>query len=122
MLQCILYMDEWFVRRKGFAYGIMWSGTGLGGIVLPLMMQSLLGKYGYQVTLRLWSGLLFVITVPLAWFIKPRLPIAPAGRGQIRPRPFDLRFMTMPSFMIYQATNILEAMGYFLPSKLNLAL
>lgn len=21
---CILYLDEWFVRRKGLAYGIMW--------------------------------------------------------------------------------------------------
>lgn len=30
-LPCILYMDEWFVRRKGLAYGIMWSGTGLAG-------------------------------------------------------------------------------------------
>lgn len=32
---CILFMDEWFVRRKGLAFGIMWvSGIGpddLGG-------------------------------------------------------------------------------------------
>lgn len=23
-LPCIIYMDEWFVRKKGFAFGIMW--------------------------------------------------------------------------------------------------
>lgn len=22
----ILYLDEWFVRRKGFAFGVMWVG------------------------------------------------------------------------------------------------
>ena len=26
LLYCptILYLDEWFIRRKGFAYGVMW--------------------------------------------------------------------------------------------------
>lgn len=45
-LPCILYMDQWFVRRKGFAYGVMWSGTGLGGVVIPLLLEHLLGTTG----------------------------------------------------------------------------
>lgn len=28
---CVLYIDEWFVRRKGMAYGIMWSAPPGGG-------------------------------------------------------------------------------------------
>lgn len=31
----ILYLDQWFVRRKGFAYGIMWAGTGVSGKMYP---------------------------------------------------------------------------------------
>ncbi|KKY31193.1 putative major facilitator superfamily transporter [Diaporthe ampelina] len=46
-LPCILYMDEWFVRRKGLAYGIMWSGTGLAGAILPLLLEDLLSAYGH---------------------------------------------------------------------------
>lgn len=30
---CILYLDEWFVQRKSTAYGVMWAGTGLAGLV-----------------------------------------------------------------------------------------
>ncbi|KAK1595385.1 major facilitator superfamily transporter [Colletotrichum navitas] len=109
---CILYIDEWFVRRKGFAYGIMWSGTGLAGVVLPLLMEYLLGHVGFRTTLRLWSGLLFALTAPLAFFIKPRLPVSQATHA----RPFsNLRFMLCRPFALYQVASIVEAMGFFLP-------
>ncbi|KAL1843391.1 hypothetical protein VTK73DRAFT_2856 [Phialemonium thermophilum] len=88
---CILYMDEWFVRRKGLAYGIMWSGTGLAGVVLPLLLQHLLSAYGYQTTLRVWACAVFVLTVPLAYFIRPRIPVSAASAVTKR-RPVDLRF------------------------------
>ncbi|KAI3318009.1 major facilitator superfamily transporter [Xylariaceae sp. AK1471] len=108
---CIVYLDEWFVKRKGFAYGIMWSGTGLAGVVLPLLMESLLSSLGFRNTLRLWAGLLFVLTAPLAIFIKPRLP--PSATSHIKP--FNLRFLVTPAFLLYQTANIVEAMGFFLP-------
>ena len=37
---CILYMDEWFAKRKGFAFGIMWSGTGLAGFAHHYSLRS----------------------------------------------------------------------------------
>lgn len=72
---CILYLDEWFARRKGFAYGVMWSGTGLGGFALPLVLEALLGRFEFRNTLRIWAGCLFVLTAPLVAFIKPRVPL-----------------------------------------------
>src|ERR1700761_4993274 len=51
---CILYLDEWFIKRKGFAYGIMWSGTGLAGVVLPLVSEYLLTTYGVKTALRVF--------------------------------------------------------------------
>ncbi|KAF9877299.1 major facilitator superfamily transporter [Colletotrichum karsti] len=117
-LPCILYMDQWFVRRKGFAYGVMWSGTGLGGVVIPLLLEYLLGTMGFRTTLRIWSGLLFALTAPLAFFIKPRIP--PAAHGAPVPpthaRPFNnLRFMLSRPFLLHQLSNIMEALGFFLP-------
>lgn len=72
---CIVYLDEWFKERKGFAYGVMWAGTGAGGIGLPMLMEFLLGKYGFRTTLRIWAGCLLALTLPLVHFIKPRLPV-----------------------------------------------
>jgi len=109
---CILYLDQWFVRRKGLAYGIMWSGTGLAGVILPLLLQSLLETTGFRTTLRIWTGVLFVMTAPLAYFVRPRLPLASATHV----RPWNLRFVITRLFMLHQLANIIEAMGYFLPA------
>lgn len=29
-----LYLDQWFVRKKGLAYGVMWAGAGASGTYL----------------------------------------------------------------------------------------
>ncbi|KAM3540998.1 hypothetical protein ARSEF1564_006093 [Beauveria bassiana] len=107
---CILYMDEWFVRRKGLAYGIMWSGTGLGGIATPLLLEFLLGRYGFRVALRVWAAALFAGTLPLVYFMKPRLPAPAAGRRSI-----NLGFVFQRTFLLHQAANVVEALGYFVP-------
>jgi MFS family permease len=108
---CIVYMDEWFVKKKGLAYGIMWSGTGLAGVVLPLLIQALLDRYGFKTTLRLWAVTVFVLTAPLAYYIKPRLPISAATHA----KPFDLRFVFTRAFAVHQVANTIQAFGFFLP-------
>ncbi|KAF2179001.1 MFS general substrate transporter [Zopfia rhizophila CBS 207.26] len=108
----ILFMDEWFVKRKGFAFGVMWAGTGLGGVLIPLLLQYLLNNHGFRLTLRVWSIILFVATAPLTYFLKPRLPISQSSRM----RRFDLSFVTHPTFLLLQTGNILEGLGYFVPS------
>ncbi|KAK6218431.1 Mch2p [Colletotrichum tabaci] len=45
-------LNEWFVRRRGFAFGIMSAGAGCSGVGLPFLMDLLLSRYGYQTTLR----------------------------------------------------------------------
>lgn len=114
----MLYIGEWFVARKGLAYGLMWAGNGLAGVVLPLLLQSLLDKLGYQTTLRLWSGALFAMTSPLVYFIRPRIPV----HGASTTRPWDLRFWRTKTFLCYQFCNIVEATGFFLPSKCRFTL
>lgn len=108
---CIMYMDEWFVKRRGLAYGVMWSGTGLAGFVLPLVFQALLGKYGFRTTLRAWSLALFVLTLPLASFIKPRLPHAATRHIN----PLKLGFAYSRAFLLFQLANVCQALGFFLP-------
>ncbi|KAH6960390.1 hypothetical protein FAVG1_08878 [Fusarium avenaceum] len=108
---CILYLDEWFVKRKGLAYGIMWSGTGLAGFALPLIFEKFLHEYGFRTTLRIWSLSLFVLTLPLAYFIKPRLPRSTTRHIS----PFNLGFTLRRGFMLHQLANIAQALGFFLP-------
>lgn len=109
---CLLYMSEWFVRRRGLAYGVMWAGTGIGGFVFPLLFQWLLGQYGFRTTLRIWSVGLFIPVVALAYFIKPRLPVSTS----VHIRPNHLGFVVQPTFLTFMVPTMIESMGYFLPT------
>jgi hypothetical protein len=109
---CIIYIDEWFAQRKGLAYGITWSASGFGGVVLPLLLEYLLTSFGFQTTMRIWAGIMFVVSFPLAFYVKPRLPHS----ATMHIRPFNMRYVLSRLFALHQLANIIEATGYFLPS------
>lgn len=108
---CDVYIDEWFVKRKGLAYGIVWSAAGFGGCLLPLLINALLGAFGLRTALQIWAGVLFASASSLAYFIRPRLPYSAATHV----RPFDVRYFTSRAFTLHQISNIIQALGYFLP-------
>lgn len=58
----IFYLDEWFDRRKGLAFGVLWAGTAVGGIVVPLILEWGLERYGFRIILRAWAVLLVSIS------------------------------------------------------------
>jgi MFS family permease len=51
-------IDEWFVERKGFAFGICWAGTGIGGAAMPFLLRWWLDAYGHRITLRISAGII----------------------------------------------------------------
>ena len=107
----IMFMSEWFDKRRGLAFGVVWAGSGVSGILFPLVLGKLLNRFGFQTTLRICSVLLFVLAAPFLYFHRPRLPIS----KNIAHDRFNARFLLNPVFIIYQASNVLEALGYFLP-------
>ncbi|KAM0814118.1 putative Monocarboxylate transporter 2 [Seiridium cardinale] len=109
---CTLYIDEWFVRRKGMAYGIVWSAAGVGGVALPLLLESLLNNYGFQTATRIWACILFACSAPLSFFIVPRLPYS----ANTHNKPFNLRFITSRRFALHQVANLIQGTDYFLPN------
>ncbi|KAI9663525.1 MAG: hypothetical protein M1831_002534 [Alyxoria varia] len=108
----ILFLDEWFVRRKGLAYGIMWGGTGASGVIIPFLLQWLLSDYGFRTALRIWAIIMFVLTSPALIWLKPRLPVP----RDARPRPNDLTFLRTPAFWVLQTGNVILNLGFFIPS------
>jgi MFS family permease len=108
---CAMYIDEWFSRRKGMAYGIMWSAAGLGGVILPLILQALLDNLGFQTATRIWAAILFASAAPFTFFIKPRLPYSAVKHK----KKLNLRFTMSKIFITHQVANFIQATGYFLP-------
>ncbi|KAH6619023.1 major facilitator superfamily domain-containing protein [Boeremia exigua] len=104
-------VDEYWVRRRGMAYGLLCSASGVSGAVTPLSLQALLHKYGHKTTLRGVAVFLFVATGPLIPLLKGR----PGQQQSVRLRT-DWSFFRTPLFWIYSVSNLLMGLGYFFPA------
>jgi MFS family permease len=109
---CIVFMDQWFVARKGLAFGIWCSAAGVGGAGIPPVLEVLLGHVGFKNTLRVIAGIFFVLAVPLACFIKPRVPHDLTPKKKL----FNLRSARSRYFLTHQVANIVQACGFYLPN------
>lgn len=105
-------VNEYWIARRGMAYGILCGASGVSGSVMPFVLQALLAKYGYRTTLRAVAVALTLLTGPLIPLLKGRLP--PSGRASVRR--INWAFFRSPLFWIYSISNLLQGFGYFFPS------
>ncbi|KAF1960499.1 MFS general substrate transporter [Byssothecium circinans] len=108
----LFYIEEWWARRRGFAYGATMAGLGLSGAIMPIVLQWLLEKYGFRTTLRVCALSFVALNFPVLFFFKPRLPLSHATQA----RGFDLSFWTCATFLVQQSVVIMQGLGYFLPA------
>ncbi|KAA8904863.1 major facilitator superfamily domain-containing protein [Sphaerosporella brunnea] len=107
----IVWLDEWFVQRKGLAYGVMWAGTGTSGLLLPLIINAGLQAYDFRTVHRASAVAMMVLSAPLLYYVQPRLPVPAASTT----RSLDYKFLKSTTFWVLQASNIVEGLGFFLP-------
>lgn len=105
-------VNEYWIVRRGMAYGILCGASGISGTVMPFVLQALLTRYGYQTTLRATAVTLILLTGPLIPFLKGRLPSA----EQNERTGTSWAFLRAPSFWIYSLANILQGLVYFFPA------
>jgi predicted MFS family arabinose efflux permease len=108
---CLL-VDEWFVRKKGIAFGVMWAGTGFSGISVPYIFSWGLSHFSFRTMLRAWALAVVVLCAPLLYYVKPRIPISQASSV----RRFNMEFALSRKFIFLEVGNVLEGLGYFVPS------
>ncbi|GFF77108.1 putative MFS monocarboxylate transporter [Aspergillus lentulus] len=107
-----LFMDQWFIQKKGLALGIMWAAKSVTGVALPFAANACLHKFGSSTTFRAWTVTTLLTTLVSLPFMKPRIPVSPSASA----RRLDLRFLRLAAFWTLQAGNIIQSFGYFLPS------
>ena len=72
-----LYLPNWFVRRRGFAMSLAFSGVGVGSIVLLPWLQSFIGQAGWRAACWTLGLLTLVLLAPLNLLLARR----PEDRG-----------------------------------------
>jgi MFS family permease len=101
----------WFFKKRGAAFGIMAAGSGLGGIIFPIMTSHLIPKVGFGWTMRICAFLILGLLIVAFATIKSRLPPKPRSLeiGVFIEPLKDIRFILMliSSFTFF--------MGLFIP-------
>ncbi|KAN0065576.1 hypothetical protein ACQY0O_001441 [Thecaphora frezii] len=111
----VLWLPQWFDKRRGLATGVILSGTGVGGIVFPLVFNALLASVGFRWTLRVWALLHLVLAGLAVAFLRPPIQAKP------RQAPVTLRELLPPlpayvldrRFALYTSAIAFQAMGWY---------
>ncbi|KAF1841859.1 MFS general substrate transporter [Cucurbitaria berberidis CBS 394.84] len=104
-------IPTWFLKKRGISYGMMAAGSGLGGIIFPIMASHLIPKIGYGWTMRTIAFVILGLMCIAGLTVKSRLPP--------RPRPFQLKVFLEPfhdvSFVLLTTSSFLFFFGLFIP-------
>lgn len=70
-------IPSWFDKKRGIAYGIAASGSSIGGIIFPIMVQRLIVQVGYGWAMRIAAFMILGLLVMANLTIRARLPPQP---------------------------------------------
>ena len=108
-----LYLDEWFIRRKSYAYGVILASKNIVGTGTPFLTPALLNRLGLQNTLRIWGVITIsgILVVPLMH----SRTVSGTNSEPHTTRRTPWKFLTHPTFYIFHIANIFFSSGYGLP-------
>lgn len=64
-IACTALLARWFTRRRGLAMGLAASGSALGGLLFPPLLQTLIDGYEWRTAFQLIALIIVLLTVPL---------------------------------------------------------
>src|SRR2546428_10026306 len=67
-----LFLPNWFVRRRGLAISVAYSGVGVGSIILLPWLHDLLGRAGWRASCWALGILILALLAPLNLLLKRR--------------------------------------------------
>ena len=67
-----LYLPHWFVRRRGLAIGLAFSGAGVGAVLLLPWLQTIIAEEGWRASCRAMGLLSLAVLAPLNLLVRHR--------------------------------------------------
>lgn len=86
-LSCI---SDWFHLRRGLAFGVVATGSSVGGVVFPIMSSNLIRVVGYGWAMRVDAFLILILLVVANLTLRTRRPPRPVKlTGASLAKPFS---------------------------------
>lgn len=107
----ISVIGGWFNKKRGAAFGILSTGSSIGGVIFPIMVTRLIRQVGFGWAMRICAFLLLALLVIANLTVRAYHPPQPhkLTGAQLR-KPF-----TEPEFMLLAAGLFCFTYGLFVP-------
>jgi MFS family permease len=118
----LLILNTWFLKRRGFAYGILFSLADLFGFGFAILASCLLRRFGLRWTLVTFAGIILAISGSGMLILKPRpeegkevfcpeTPLAIFRRCLQNARRYSRQYI----FYLFTLSNLFQAFAFYLP-------
>lgn len=107
----VVNAPPYFSDHRGIAMGIIFAGTGFGGLAMANFNQFLLTAVGWKWALRILGLLFLVICSPLAFMVKPHSSIQRSDQMQR----VNMRVAKSWKFFLHMFGGCFQAAGYLIP-------
>lgn len=111
-------ISHWFDQRRGLALGIVVSGSSIGGICWPFVLERLFARIGFAWTVRIAGFMCLALLALSCVLIKPRLPPRNSTAMNIRAIGYlfaDRRYVLLIAAMFFIFWGMFMPF-YYLPS------
>ncbi|KAH8589595.1 major facilitator superfamily domain-containing protein [Bisporella sp. PMI_857] len=107
-LSCV---GGWFNKKRGTAFGILSTGSSVGGVIFPIMVSRLIEQVGYGWAMRISAFLILFLLVVANLTVKSRFPPNP----QVTTRQQLAAPFTEITFLAIMVGLMIFTFGMFVP-------
>ncbi|KAF2104972.1 MFS general substrate transporter [Rhizodiscina lignyota] len=123
----LLWIPDWFNKRRGLAFGIFFGASGISGLILPFILESSCHRFGFRNTLRCFVVFTIFFSGPGLFLVRPRTPVGhpehhtfssspKASASEIpKPIPNKYAFLRNPYIYFFALAVFLQGLAFFLP-------
>ncbi|KAG1088056.1 hypothetical protein G6F39_011748 [Rhizopus arrhizus] len=104
---------QWFHKRRGLALGMVASGSGIGGLVVPLIMNSINTSLGPGWTYRILGFICLLCDIVACILVRPRTP--PSKTRKRLSEIVDFNVLKNINYLLFCIGANLGLFGYFVP-------
>ncbi|KAI7882517.1 MFS general substrate transporter, partial [Lichtheimia hyalospora FSU 10163] len=104
---------QWFNRRRGLALGIVSSGAGIGGVVLPFVQTAVNNTLGIAWAYRVVGFICLAGNILICILVKEKYPSH--KKGATMREIFDFTILKDVNYLLWVISTMVSVMGYFVP-------
>lgn len=104
---------QWFTKRRGLALGIIASGSGIGGLAIPNIMNAINSSLGSAWTYRILGFICLFCDIWACLLVRARNP-GPRTRKRFS-QMIDIRVLKNTDFLLFCLGSNIGILGYFVP-------